>query len=166
MQFCWGGTRLRRGALTWRGNANSMRRSSHHYALRALGSSVIRCIPRYSAVNQGGGPREAQEMAIFPCIWSAPMYSTAGEVAVKVGIFATLAPGDMGSMATDAYQARCSHLQIDTPKKYPTPANNMASGLPQGGSHNPFPRITAKGFLLHSPALPAIGLISPDAVGR
>jgi len=74
--------------------------------------------------------------------------------------------GDMGSMATDAYRARCSHLQIDTPEKYSTPANNMASGLPQGGSHNPFPRITAKGFLLHSPALPAIGLISQDAVER
>ena len=46
------------------------------------------------------------------------------------------------------------------------PRANLASQSPQGGSHKPFPRITAKGFPLHSSALSAIGLISPDAGDR
>jgi hypothetical protein len=95
--------------------------------------------------------------SVFPCIWPASVYSVRGVVAVSVRIFATLARGDIEAIATDAHRHRYSRLKSDTPEKYSFPRNNLACESPQGGSHNPLRRITAKGFPLHSLALPASG---------
>jgi hypothetical protein len=142
---------------TWPGNGNGIRRPSHHWR-------YVRLVRPRSAVASLDVPRSIQgghgkhrKFRFSPCIWPASVYPLGWAVAVSVRIFATLAPAAIRSMATDAHRPRYSRLQSDTPEKYSFPRNNLASESPQGGSHNPLPRITAKGFPLHSRALPAIG---------
>jgi len=157
-QFCWVLLMRRRNvaldvAREWKRHPSP---KSSLAPRASCAPSVSRRFARCSTVNTGV-PWEAQEIPLFPCIWPASVYSVSGVVAVSVRIFATLARGDIGSMANDAHRPRYSRLQSDTPEKYSFPRNNLAPESPQGGPHNPLPRITAKGFPLHSLALPAIG---------
>ena len=123
---------LRRVAL----NVARQRHGSSRSSLK-LDAFVSRRFARYCVVNTGG-PREAQKIRLFPCIRCASVYSVSGAVTVSVRIFATLAPGDIGSMATDAHRPRYSRLQSDTPKKYSFPRNNLAPECKR--PTNPCPR--------------------------